>query len=112
MQKLPIESLNICEGVERILTRCTTFERDVFRAVCAIPLGEVRTYQWVAEKIGRPRAARAVGQALRKNPLPLLIPCHRVVAGGGMPGGYSRGVALKKLLLDFEQALSVEKKKL
>ena len=57
----------------------TDFEKEVWAALKAIPYGETRTYKWVAEKIGRPKATRAVGQALSKNPVPIVVPCHRVV---------------------------------
>lgn len=83
----------------------TPFARRVFRAVASIPLGEVRTYQWVAKKAGNPKAVRAVGQILKRNPYPLIIPCHRVVATGGGLGGYSRGVKTKAMLLDLERAI-------
>ena len=66
----------------------TAFEWEVLRAALTIPLGETRSYQWIARKIGRPEAVRAVGQALRKNPYPLIIPCHRVVKSDGTLGGY------------------------
>ena len=67
----------------------TAFEWEVLRATLTIPLGETRSYQWIARKIGRPEAVRAVGQALRKNPYPLIIPCHRVVKSDGTLGGYA-----------------------
>ena len=71
----------------------------------SIPLGEVRTYKWVAARAGSPKAARAVGQALKRNPYPLIIPCHRVVASGGKIGGYSGGIKTKRMLLDLEQRI-------
>lgn len=83
----------------------TLFEKKVYRAVLNIPLGEVRTYKWVAERIGRPKAARAVGQVLKRNPFTLIVPCHRVVACGGKLGGYNGGVKLKKALLDLERQI-------
>lgn len=79
--------------------KITSFQRDVLKAAMTIPLGETRTYKWVAEKIGRPKAARAVGQALRRNPYPVIIPCHRVVKSCGKPGGYAGGPSDKKILL-------------
>lgn len=82
----------------------TPFQRKVWRAACGIPYGETRNYAWVAEQIGNPRAARAVGQALASNPLPIILPCHRVVACRGELGGYSGGLALKKFLLGLEAA--------
>ena len=84
----------------------TDFEWQVLQAALTIPLGETRSYQWVAQKIGRPQAMRAVGQALRKNPYPLIIPCHRVVKSDGTPGGYAGKMDGKKAkLLDIEQTI-------
>ena len=79
----------------------TPFERQVWRALLQVPYGETRTYAWLARQIGRPRAARAVGQALGKNPLPLFFPCHRIVAVKGR-GGFSGGLAIKEFLLRLE----------
>ena len=78
------------------------FEKDVCRVVSDIPRGEVRSYGWVAKQIGRPRAYRAVGSALHKNPYPGPIPCHRVVKSDGSIGGYSKGVSRKRRLLKSE----------
>ncbi|MBI2890943.1 MAG: MGMT family protein [Nitrospirae bacterium] len=80
------------------------FQLGVLRAAQAIPYGEVRSYGWVAARIGRPRAARAVGRALATNPLPLVFPCHRVVASDGSLGGFSSGLAVKRKLLALEGA--------
>lgn len=85
----------------------TQFEKKVYRAALSIPLGEVRTYKWVAKKIGSPRAYRAVGQALKHNPFPLIIPCHRVVESGGKSGGYALGVRKKKILLALEKKVKL-----
>ncbi|MBN2057442.1 MAG: MGMT family protein [Candidatus Saganbacteria bacterium] len=79
----------------------TEFEKKVYAAVRQIPWGEVRTYGWVARKIGRPKACRAVGNALNKNPFAPKVPCHRVVAAGGL-GGFAGGLAAKKRLLRAE----------
>lgn len=84
--------------------RCTAFARKVYRIVSEIPLGEVRTYQWVAKKAGNPRAARAVGQLMKRNPYPLIVPCHRVVAAKGL-GGYALGLKMKKGLLELEKEI-------
>lgn len=62
------------------------FQKKVYDATLAIPHGETRTYAWVAHRIGKPLAVRAVGQALRRNPFPILVPCHRVVSGQGLGG--------------------------
>ena len=80
----------------------TGFQRKVWQALESIPFGETRSYGQVAEAVGCPGGARAVGGALRANPLPILLPCHRVVAADGSTGGYSGGAALKKRLLTLE----------
>ena len=82
----------------------TPFQKKVYRAVLSIPLGEVRTYKWVARKIGNTRASRAVGQALKRNPYTFIIPCHRVVKSDGSIGGYSKGIRLKRRLLRNENS--------
>jgi len=80
----------------------TAFERAVWLCLKGIPHGETRSYRWVAERIGRPKATRAVGQALARNPLPIILPCHRVVESDGSLGGYSGGVEIKRRLLALE----------
>lgn len=84
----------------------SSFAKKVYRVVLRIPLGEVRTYKWVAKKIGRPKAFRAVANILKKNPLPLIIPCHRVIRKNGSVGGYLWGKKFKERLLELEKALS------
>lgn len=84
----------------------TPFAKKVYKAVLSIPLGEVRTYQWVAKKIGKPGAWRAVGTALKNNPYPFIIPCHRVVKGDSKPGGYVFGAKKKRLILDLETKIA------
>ena len=83
------------------LHRLTPFERDVLMKALEIPRGEVRTYGWIAREIGRPKAVRAVGSALARNPIPLFIPCHRVVRSDGSIGQYGCGgpVNKRRLLL-------------
>ena len=83
----------------------TDFEKKVLREVLKIPIGEVRSYKWVARRIGKPKAYRAVANALRKNPYPLLIPCHRVIKSDGKLGGYSGGKSLKKELINLEKKI-------
>jgi O-6-methylguanine DNA methyltransferase len=83
----------------------TDFEKKVLRVVLKIPLGEVRSYRWVAERAGKPKAYRAVANALHKNPYPLLIPCHRVVKSSKKTGGYAFGKPLKKDLIKLEQKI-------
>jgi O-6-methylguanine DNA methyltransferase len=83
----------------------TAFQQKVWKALLAIPLGETRTYAQIAAAIGHPGAARAVGQACGANPIPVLIPCHRVLASQGGLGGFSAGLDWKKRLLSREKAL-------
>ncbi len=84
------------------LHACNAFQRDVLEAARAIPAGCVRPYSWIAQRIGRPRAVRAVGTALAKNPVPLVIPCHRVVRSDGSIGEYASGTENKVSLLQHE----------
>jgi O-6-methylguanine DNA methyltransferase len=74
------------------LEGCNAFQRDVLEATRRIPAGTVRPYAWIAREIGRPRAVRAVGTALARNPVPLVVPCHRVVRSDGATGSYALGV--------------------
>jgi O-6-methylguanine DNA methyltransferase len=83
--------------------RGTEFTLSVYREVERIPYGATRTYSQVAKAIGHPKAFRAVGNANAANPLPLVIPCHRVVAAGGRLGGYGGGLAMKRQLLAMER---------
>jgi methylated-DNA-[protein]-cysteine S-methyltransferase len=83
----------------------TDFERKAWLALREIPYGETRPYKWLAERIGSPKAVRAVGRALKKNPLPIILPCHRVIASDGSIGGFSCGIEIKKWLLRHEGAL-------
>lgn len=84
----------------------TDFERRVWDTVGTIPYGETRTYGEIARTLGRPGAARAVGRANGRNPIPIVIPCHRVVAAGGKLGGYGGGLDLKRRLLALEHSCS------
>src|SRR5439155_16517220 len=88
--------------------RATSFQRRVWEALRAIPYGETRTYGEIAATVGSPRAARAVGQACGANPVSIVVPCHRVVAGGGKLGGYGWGLDRKRWLLDHEALRSTE----
>lgn len=85
------------------LDRLSPFTRAVLKATAEIPYGEVRSYRWIAEKIGKPGAARAVGNALARNPIPIIIPCHRVVRSDGTIGGFALGAGWKKRLLALER---------
>ncbi|MEU0566447.1 methylated-DNA--[protein]-cysteine S-methyltransferase [Nonomuraea sp. NPDC005983] len=89
-------------GLALDLRGVSDFQRDVLAAVQGIPRGEVRPYSWVAARIGRPAAVRAVGAALEDNPVPLLVPCHRVTRSDGGLGGYVFGAAAKERLLEGE----------
>ena len=82
----------------------TGFQRQVWFALADIPYGETVSYAELAARVGRPRAFRAVGQANGANPLPIVLPCHRVVASGGGLGGYGGGLDLKRRLLALEGA--------
>jgi len=84
------------------LEGATPFQRQVWASTRLIHCGETRSYAWVAGQIKRPKAVRAVGQALGRNPLPIIIPCHRVVASDGTIGGFRGGVGMKKHLLSRE----------
>jgi len=84
------------------LSPATPFQRKVWEITRLIPYGETRSYTWVAEQIKQPQAARAVGRALARNPLPIIIPCHRVLTIDGKLGGFSGGVELKRCLLRLE----------
>ncbi len=85
--------------------KATPFQRRVWSVLLTIPRGEVRSYSWVAKRVGSPRAVRAVGMALKKNPLAPHVPCHRVIRKDGSLGGYSRGLKQKRMLLKKEGAL-------
>jgi methylated-DNA-[protein]-cysteine S-methyltransferase len=83
------------------------FERAVWRETAAVPYGEMRTYGQVATAVGTPGAARAVGLACHRNPIPLIVPCHRVVGAGGRLVGFGGGLARKRYLLEFEAGVSL-----
>jgi len=83
------------------------FQRRVLERATSIPFGEVRSYSWMAAQIGHPRAVRAVGTALGRNPVPLVVPCHRVLRSDGSGGGYRYGLEAKVGLLALERATPV-----
>ena len=89
------------------LSEAGAFQRRVLETARQIPFGEARPYAWVAERIGNPHAVRAVGTALGRNPVPLIVPCHRVWRADGGLGGYLFGVALKRQLLELERSTPV-----
>lgn len=80
----------------------TPFQSRVWKALLQIPYGETRSYQQIASMIGNAKGCRAVGNANGKNPMIILIPCHRVIAANGNLGGYTGGIAIKKALLELE----------
>lgn len=80
----------------------TPFQRAVWAFLLTIPYGRTYTYKEVAEALGRPGAARAVGSAVGSNPISIVVPCHRIVASGGKLGGYGGGLDAKRFLLDLE----------
>jgi O-6-methylguanine DNA methyltransferase len=86
------------------LRKGTPFDRSVWKAIGAIPFGETRSYAEIARTAGSPGAFRAAGRSCGKNPVPLFIPCHRVVASGGKLGGFSSGLDKKIVLLDLEKS--------
>jgi len=89
------------------LSAAPAFQRRVLEAARQIPFGEARPYAWVAERIGSPRAVRAVGTALGRNPVPLIVPCHRVWRADGGLGGYLFGEDLKRRLFELERGTPV-----
>lgn len=92
--------------MKKASSQLTSFEKRVLRITSTIPFGETRSYAWVAKKVGKPNAVRAVGQALNKNPFLILIPCHRVIHKDGRLGGYALGINMKRALLSAEKDIS------
>jgi len=87
------------------LSRGTPFRRQVWRVLQRVPYGKLRSYQWIAARVGGRRYARAVGGAVGANPLPIVIPCHRIVAQDASLGGFSGGLPMKRKLLTLEGTL-------
>ena len=85
-----------------LAARGTVFQKRVWDALCRIPYGKTASYRDIAEAVGNPRGFRAVGNANGKNPLLIVVPCHRVIAADGSLGGYSAGLDIKKFLLEHE----------
>ena len=88
------------------LSSGTPFQRHVWRTILRIPYGRVRSYRWVAERVGGAQYARAVGHALGANPVPIVVPCHRVVTSDGSLGGFTGGLPVKRKLLQLEGTLA------
>lgn len=84
------------------LDQGTPFDKAVWKTLAKIPYGQTRSYQWIALKIGNPLASRATGGACGRNPLPIVIPCHRIISSSGKIGGYSGGLHLKRRFLRLE----------
>jgi methylated-DNA-[protein]-cysteine S-methyltransferase len=107
---LPRRLRDFAEGRRVALTadidwgRISAFRRAVLEETMRIPVGETRSYGWLARKVGKPRAARAVGRVMATNPLPIVVPCHRVVASDGSLHGYGGGLDVKAALLRLEGA--------
>ena len=85
----------------------TLFQQDVWKALLEIPYGETRSYKQVAERVGNPKASRAVGMANNKNPIFIIIPCHRVIGSTGKLVGYGGGIGVKEKLLNLENEQSI-----
>ena len=85
------------------LRQGTQFQQSVWKKLMSIPFGQTQSYQWIAAAIGQPKAARAVGNANGKNPIPVIVPCHRVIRENGDLGGFTGGTNLKQYLLDLEK---------
>jgi methylated-DNA-[protein]-cysteine S-methyltransferase len=90
----------------KLAPRGTEFQQQVWQALSRIPFGRTVTYASIASRIGRPRAVRAVGLANGQNPLPIIVPCHRVIGSNGALTGFGGGLPTKKWLLEFEGALT------
>jgi methylated-DNA-[protein]-cysteine S-methyltransferase len=87
------------------LSRGTPFQRNVWRVLQRVPYGKLRSYQWIAARVGGRHHARAVGNAVGANPLPIVVPCHRIVAQDASLGGFSCGLLMKRKLLALEGTL-------
>lgn len=88
------------------LSQGTAFQRRVWRTLLRVPYGKLRSYQWVAARVGGRQYARAVGNAVGANPLPIVVPCHRIVAHDASLGGFSGGLPTKRKLLTLEGTLA------
>ncbi len=91
---------------QKLDLRGTDFQKAVWRELMKIPYGNVRSYKWLAARVGNSNAARAVGNALNANKIPVIVPCHRVIESSGALGGFGGGIELKKNLLELEGILS------
>ncbi|HEX5543732.1 MAG TPA: methylated-DNA--[protein]-cysteine S-methyltransferase [Micromonospora sp.] len=96
-------------GVPLSVRHGSDFERAVWREISAIPYGETRTYGAVAATLGEPGAARAVGAACNRNPIPVIVPCHRIVGAGGKLVGFGGGLPRKRYLLELEACITLQR---
>jgi methylated-DNA-[protein]-cysteine S-methyltransferase len=87
--------------------RVAPFHADVLQELARVPYGRTETYGGLARRVGRPRAARAVGTVMHSNPIPIVLPCHRIVGANGSLTGYAGGLDIKRRLLELEGALLV-----
>jgi len=85
----------------------TAFQQAVWKATAEISHGETQSYAWIAKRVKNPKATRAVGQAMGANPIPIIVPCHRVISSAGKLGGFSAGVGMKKKLLELEKKKNI-----
>ncbi|MEW5806966.1 MAG: methylated-DNA--[protein]-cysteine S-methyltransferase [Acidobacteriota bacterium] len=92
--------------IKKDATMLTDFEKGVLKELERIPCGKTSSYQEIARRVGNPRASRAVGNAVGKNPFAIIVPCHRIIRKDGSLGGFGAPVSIKKLLLSFEKNLS------
>lgn len=107
-QQLAIQMEEYFQGKRKVfdipyILHGTPFQERVWQALCQIPYGQTRSYRDIAEEIGQPKAYRAVGMANHRNPMMLVVPCHRVIGADGSLGGYAGGLELKRFLLSLEQ---------
>lgn len=93
------------------LSQGTSFQRQVWRTLQRVPFGKLRSYQWIAARVGGRHYARAVGNAVGANPLPIVVPCHRIVAHDASLGGFSGGLSMKRKLLLLEGTLPMLRSK-
>ena len=105
LQGYATESASSLDDYPVDLPECTELQRDIWLALREIPRGETRSYGWLARRVGRPSAPRAIGAAVGSNPIPLWLPCHRVIASDGTLHGFGGGLAMKQALLELEGAL-------
>lgn len=108
IRKAASELYEYFEGKRKVFSfpldlKGTVFQQKVWEALCTIPYGETRSYGEIAKQIKNPKAARAVGMANHKNPILIVVPCHRVIGADGSLTGYGGGLALKQYLLDLEK---------